>query len=81
MTPRVVSCLGQAPIHVLCVGLLSPAQKYRTTSTVDSCWLWIVKNFNIISLNFGERCGTKLATLRCYVGSLVSGPVAIATVG
>jgi hypothetical protein len=44
------------------------------SSMVDSCWLWIVRIFNIISLQFEERCGTKLATLPCHVGLLASGP-------
>jgi hypothetical protein len=43
------------------------------SSMIDSCWLWIVRIFSIISLHFRERGGTKLATLRCYVGSLASG--------
>jgi hypothetical protein len=33
-----------------------------------------VRIFNIISLHFGERGGTKIATLRCNVGLLASGP-------
>jgi hypothetical protein len=44
------------------------------SSTVDSCWLWTVRIFNIISLYFGEQCVTKLATLCFYVGSLASRP-------
>jgi hypothetical protein len=41
---------------------------------VDSCCFRIVRIFNIMSLHFGERGGTKLATLRWNVGSLESGP-------
>jgi hypothetical protein len=44
------------------------------SSTVDYCWLWTIRIFNIISLHFGERCVAKIATLRCYVGSQASGP-------
>jgi hypothetical protein len=51
------------------------------SSMIDSCWSWILKSFNIVSLNFGERGGTKLATLRCYVGSIACGPVLVATFG
>jgi hypothetical protein len=43
-------------------------------SSVDYCSFRTVRIFNIISLHFVERCGTKLATLHCYVGSLASGP-------
>jgi hypothetical protein len=44
------------------------------SSNVDSCRFRTVRIFNIISLHFGERGGTKLATLHCNVGSLASGP-------
>jgi hypothetical protein len=43
------------------------------SSNVDSCSFRTVTIFNIISLHFEERGGTKLATLHCYVGSLASG--------
>jgi hypothetical protein len=44
------------------------------SSNVDSCSIRTVRIFNITSLHFGERGGTKLATLHCYVGSLASRP-------
>jgi hypothetical protein len=44
------------------------------SSNVDSCSFRTVRIFNIISLHFGERGGSKLATLRCYVRSLASRP-------
>jgi hypothetical protein len=44
------------------------------SSNVDSCCFKTVRIFNIINLHFGERGGTKLATLHCNVGSLASGP-------
>jgi hypothetical protein len=40
---------------------------------VESCWLWIVRIFNIVSLHFGERGRTNLL-LCCFIGSLSSGP-------
>jgi hypothetical protein len=43
------------------------------SSMVDSCWLWSVRIFNIVSLNFVERGETKFTILRCYVGSIASG--------
>jgi hypothetical protein len=45
-----------------------------SSSNVDSCCLRIVRIFNIISLHFGERGGTTLATLCCNVGLLASRP-------
>jgi hypothetical protein len=44
------------------------------SSNVDSCRFRTVRIFNIIRLHFEERCGTKLATLHCNVGSLACGP-------
>jgi hypothetical protein len=44
------------------------------SSNVDSFCFRIVRIFNIISLHFRERGGTKLSTLRCNVGSLASRP-------
>jgi hypothetical protein len=44
------------------------------SSKVDSCYFRTVRIFNIISLHFRERGGTKLATLRCNIGSIASGP-------
>jgi hypothetical protein len=44
------------------------------SSTVDSCWLWTIRFFNIISLHLGERGGSKVAILHCYVGSIASEP-------
>jgi hypothetical protein len=44
------------------------------SSNVDSCCFRTVRNFNITSVHFRERGGTKLATLCCNVRSLASGP-------
>jgi hypothetical protein len=44
------------------------------SSNVDSCCFRTVRIFNIISLHFGERGGTKLATLSCNIGSLAIWP-------
>jgi hypothetical protein len=41
---------------------------------MDYCYFRTVRIFNIISLHFKERGGTKLTTLHCNVVLLASGP-------
>jgi hypothetical protein len=49
------------------------------SSNVASSSFRTVIIFNIISLHFGERGWTKLATLHCYVG-LLAVPIVVAMV-
>jgi hypothetical protein len=48
--------------------------------TVDYCWLWIVRIFNIICLHFQERGGTNLLLCVALLGLWQAGPVAVAMV-
>jgi hypothetical protein len=44
------------------------------SSNVDSYCFRIIRIFNIINFYFRDRCGAKLATLHCNIGSIASGP-------
>jgi hypothetical protein len=57
---------------------LNRVDKFHS-STVDSCSLWIVRIFNIISLHFGERGGTNLLLSIASLGRWQAGPVSLVT--
>jgi hypothetical protein len=57
---------------------LNRVDKFHS-STVDSCSLWIVRIFNIISLHFGERGGTNLLLFIASLGRWQAGPVSLVT--
>jgi hypothetical protein len=47
--------------------------------TIDSCSLWIVRVFNIVSLYFRERGGTNLLLSVTSFGRWQAGPISLAT--
>jgi hypothetical protein len=57
---------------------LNRVDKFHS-STVDSCSLWIVRIFNIISLHFGEQGGTNLLLSIASLGRWQAGPVSLVT--